>query len=228
MYKYDNLVTILETNNEQHKTWTLNENYEFILQEKRFSKWYDFKEVAVNDLYDLYALLESCQNNPHQSVVRGKINEKAWKHKLDGYKITRSKDFIEDYPKRWIMFDIDNFLKPESVDITRSKGRKESIEIFLESLGSQFKETSYICQFSNGMFPTSEKIKAHLWFMLDKPAKCQELKEYFTKDKYNLDTCVFNAPQIYYTSKPKFTNCLDPLSESRLYLIEKKNNLLKL
>ena len=92
MYKYDNLVSILETNNEQHKTWTVNENYDFVLQDKKFAKWYDFKEVAINNLNDLYALLEQYQYKKRCCFVRGKLNENAWEQRTKGYKIPRKKE----------------------------------------------------------------------------------------------------------------------------------------
>ena len=228
MYKYDNLVSILETNNEQHKTWTVNENYDFILKDKTFAKWYDFKEIAINNLNDLYALLEQYQYKKRCCFVRGKLNENAWEQRTKGYKIPRKKEYIEDYPKSWVMFDIDNFEKPQGIDLRYFSQRKKAVNMFLESINKQFASTSYICQFSNGMFPTSDKVKAHIWFMLDKPRTCQNLKEYFSAKDYNIDKCVFNPSQIYYTAAPSFIDCIDPLGDTRLFMEEKTNKKLYL
>ena len=49
MYKYENLVTVLDANSPQHKSWFLNENNEYELIDKKFSKY--FRQSLVLELY---------------------------------------------------------------------------------------------------------------------------------------------------------------------------------
>ena len=82
--KNTNLVTILEGNVAQHKSWKLNEKSEYELLDKMFSKYYNFKEVAILDIYDLHALVEKYSWKKNACFARGKITEAAYDIKTRG------------------------------------------------------------------------------------------------------------------------------------------------
>lgn len=234
-----NLVTILESEEFQHKSWYLNEAAEYELLDKKFAKYYNFNEVAISDIYDLHALVEKYSWKSRCCFARGKISEEAYDVKTRGYKIRRIvnekvengvvyKPTIIDYPKNWIMLDIDNFKTPKNCKLHISSHRDMAVESFVKTLHESFHNTSYICQFSNGMFFNSNKIKAHLWFMLDEAYDGQTLKPWFEKNCEGVDKCIFRPAQILYTANPKFVNSRDPLKGKRIYLKEKSDKYVTL
>lgn len=232
MYKYENLVTILTSSVPQHKSWFLNENSKYELVEKKFAKYYSFSEVAISDIYDLHALIEQYTTKKNAAFIRGKITESAYKTQLKGYRVRRVANekyeknvllerTIKDYPKKWIMLDIDNFPKPNNTILNVKKHREKAVEQFISTLHESFHKASYICQFSNGMFLNSDKIKAHLWFMLSESYNCEVLEPWFEKNCKGVDPCVFRPAQLIYTADPVFENTSDPLKNNRLYIKEK-------
>ena len=227
-----NLVTILESTTRQHKSWYLNEKQEYELIDKQFSKYYNFNEVAILDIHDLHSLVEKYAWKKNFCFARGKISEAAYDIKLRGYKIRRVikekieegityKPTIIDYPKNWIMLDIDDFKTPSNCKLNISSLRESAVESFISTLHESFHKASYVCQFSNGMFFNSNKIKAHIWFMLSEAYDCETLKPWFEKNCAGVDKCIFRPSQILYTANPYFENCKDPLSKQRIYLKEK-------
>ena len=235
MYKYSNLVTILNASVPQHKSWRLNENAEYEMLDKQFAKYYTFNEVAISDIYDLHDLVKKYSNKRNSCFVRGKITESAYERKIKGLKIRRTvhekvennvllEATIKDYPKNWLMLDIDNFTKPTNSILNLKSHREEAVEKFVSTLHESFHNTSYICQFSNGMFLNSKKIKAHLWFMLSESYSCEVLKPWFEKYCEGVDKCIFRPAQLLYTSNPVFENAYDPLYNNRIYLKEKNKS----
>ena len=232
--KNNNLVTILESEVQQHKSWYLNENREYELLDKNFSKYYNFNEVAISDIYDLYSLVEKYAWKKNCCFVRGKITENAYDLKTKGYKIRRLinekveegityKPTIIDYPKKWIMLDIDDYKTPSNCNLQIKSHRELAVESFIKTLHESFHNSSYVCQFSNGMFFNSKKIKAHLWFMLNEAYDGETLKPWFEKYCEGVDKCIFRPAQILYTANPFFINSRDPLKGTRIYLKEKAN-----
>jgi hypothetical protein len=232
MKNYSNIVTVLTSTQAQHKTWKLNENNEYEIIDKTFSKWYLFEEVAIKDIYDMHDLLIKKSFNKNSCLVRGNITEHAYEEKLKGYKITRTlrekvegnkviKPTIEDYPKKWIMLDIDNYLVPEGLNMGSKFQREKAVEMFIQTLHESFHNSSYVCQFSNGMTPSSKKLKSHIWFMLKESWDCETLKPWFTENYPQIDKCIFRPAQILYTANPSFVDCQDPLENQRIYLKEK-------
>ena len=235
MYKYSNLVTILNAKTPQHKSWRLNENSQYEILEKQFSKYYTFNEVAISDIYDLHSLVKKYSYKKNSCFIRGKITESAYNRKMQGFKIRRIVNekvennilleaTIKDYPKNWIMLDIDNFSKPKGSILNLKSHREEAVEKFISTLHESFHNSSYVCQFSNGMFLNSEKIKAHLWFMLSESYNCETLKPWFEKYCVGVDKCVFNPAQLLYTSNPVFENTRDPLHKNRVFIKEKNKS----
>lgn len=230
--KSSNLVTVLTANVSQHKTLSLNEDDEYVILDKPFSKFFLFEEVAISDINDLHDLILKNQYIKNNCFIRGKMTEFAYEQQLSGYKVRRVinekieenyvyKQTIEDCPKQWIMLDIDNFPTPEGSNLYIKEGREEAVEKFVATLHESFKNVSYVCQFSNGMFLNSKKIKAHIWFMLSEAYSCKTLKPWFEKYCEGVDTCVFRPAQILYTANPRFINSIDPLKNERIYLKEK-------
>jgi len=232
MKKNTNLVTVLTSSVSQNKSWFLNENSEYELLDKKFSKYYSFNEVAINDIYDLHELVRKYAYKRNASFIRGKINEHGYQKKVKGYKIRRLvndkieddvliESTIQDYPKNWLMLDIDNFPTPIGTKLNIKRHRENVVEQFISTLHESFHNSSYVCQFSNGMFLNSKKVKAHLWFMLSESYDCEVLKPWFEKYCEGVDKCVFRPAQILYTSNPTFVNSYDPLKKHRIYLKEK-------
>jgi len=121
------------------------------------------------------------------------------------------------------MLDIDDFKKPLNCNLQIKSHRELAVEMFVKTLHESFHNSSYVCQFSNGMFFNSNKIKAHLWFMLSEAYDGETLKPWFEKHCEGVDKCIFRPAQILYTSNPVFVNSLDPLKNKRIYLKEKSN-----
>jgi hypothetical protein len=235
MYKYSNLITILTSGVPQHKTWRFNESKnEFEIQEKQFAKFYEFQEVAIKDINSLYNLLKEYSHKTNSCFVRGKITDQAYNIQNRGYRIKRTTinevdenkktinpATIQDYPKKWLMLDIDYFEIPKGINTFTNSGRQKAVECFINTLHESFHNTSYVCQFSNGMFANSKNLKAHLWFILSESYSGKILRPWFEKNCELVDKCVFRPAQLLYTANPTFIETFDPLKNQRVNFIEK-------
>ena len=183
----------------------------------------------------MHDIVKKYSYKKNSCFVRGKITEHAYEKKIRGYKIRRLvnerienevilKSTIVDCPKNWIMLDIDNYPTPEGIILNLKSHREKAVESFIKTIHESFHNTTYVCQFSNGMFLNSKKIKAHIWFMLNEAYSCDILKPWFEKNCVGVDKCVFRPAQILYTSDPTFVNSVDPLKNNRIYLKEKISN----
>jgi hypothetical protein len=193
---------------------------------------------VVNDLRDLYNLLARLESEPQACIVRGvyphgdpataqrlsrlveretRLNEGFTLRK--GFTLRRGELFV-DRAHHWLMIDLDTFTP--SVDPgTDTAGA--CIEAVRAVLPPEFHDVSFIFQLSGSAgHPTAGgKLKAHLFFWLDRPHASADLHAWATGARLRIDTSVFQVTQPHYTAAPVLDAGLaDPLHGRRLGFVQ--------
>lgn len=115
----------------------------------------------------------------------------------------------------WVCADADGIFPPFDVTVEDDAGLDEAARWLLKDLGLDGVDA--IVHWSSGAFLNEDatvsprKLKAHVWFYLDRPACFRALSGWMTARK--LDPSLSRAVQIHYTADPVFNGALkDPLA----------------
>jgi Family of unknown function (DUF5906) len=177
-------------------------------------------EHRVASFSDLSALLSSLEGDKKACVIRGKLREDweavfkerlpTWnaerleqgKEPIDPAKgLLRRKDLFQDTPHQWMLIDVDGFPMEEG------ESYLEAIERFICSLPSEFSGAPCHWQLSSsaGHPDSAGKLKAHLWFWLNRKISSAELKEWAEVFKeVGIDPSLYQTIQAHYTAAPVF------------------------
>lgn len=105
------------------------------------------KEVEVSDLRGLSRLLDKLQENPHRSVIRGKLTAGTPEPgKVEG-SISRTNANFDDCPHHWLSIDIDKY-KPGFADPVHEP-EQAILDFIDEMLPPCFKGCSFYWQLSS-------------------------------------------------------------------------------
>ena len=180
------------------------------------AKYFIHKEVAIENIGALSALLSALERDAKACVIRGGYVGHDKAAELDPeYRrgsVRRIADLFEDVPHHWMLVEIDNFEPLCSDPVAQPM---LAIEEFIgASLPDCFQGAAYHWQLSNsaGHSKNVGKLKAHVWFWLATPYTSEQLKAWATAFGLALDKSVFNVVQIHYTAAPMFEEgVVDPI-----------------
>lgn len=172
------------------------------------AKFFVWKEATVNHIEELSALLAQLEQDARACVIRGAYvgHDKAAERdpEFKPGRVRRILDLYDDVPHHWMLAEIDEF-EPLCSDPVAEPVR--AIEEFIAThLPPCFQGVAYHWQLSNsaGHAKNAGKLKAHVWFWLEKPYTSEQLKAWATVHGKTLDKSVFNAVQVHYTAAPMF------------------------
>ncbi|MRT95428.1 phage/plasmid primase, P4 family [Xylella fastidiosa] len=172
------------------------------------AKFFQVEQRALNNSRELSALLTELEQNPHACVIRGAYVGDAKAAALDTEfqkgKVRRIAELYDDIPHHWMLVEIDNFEPLRRDPVADPVG---SIGEFLHAhLPFGFHGADYHWQLSSsaGRPECAGKLKAHVWFWLNKPYTSAQLKAWAAVCAPGLDASVFNTVQIHYTAAPVF------------------------
>jgi predicted P-loop ATPase len=171
-------------------------------------------EVPVQTIHDLARLLPYLSTAKQSCIIRGA--------KMPGSPdpcrrlFRRNGDegpFFEDVPRSWMCIDIDDLPLPDGLDPMTEPVRvlKEIIEQYLPS---ELHDVTFIYQWSSSAGVRGwDKIKVHLWFYLESPCDCAQLKRWSSANGLDqvIDTSLFQPVQIHFTANPVFEGMDDPV-----------------
>jgi len=193
------------------------------------------RSVPIHGIDDLAAKLTELSGLPDQLVIRGEPihgPDAAVPRRKNGENAA-----FREQARRWVCLDIDDPAPPEGRSPTDRAAVEWAIDRFLPD---EFRDISFVVQWSNSA-GLSDKIKAHLWFLLEEPVADKDLEDtihawnqaYFGDDWRNrnegphlVDPATCRTVQPNYTAAPVFDNpAHDPFaSRSRVELVRRSRD----
>lgn len=161
----------------------------------------------VDDLVDLYDLLEELETDPYRCIIRGRpIAPGTWVRRT--YREESEPGFLSQ-DLDWLCLDIDGADMPDDADMHRPwmwMGRY---------LPAPLQHAGVILQWSSsaGLKPG---VRAHLWCLLDRPV-CDKSLRAWVKTLGGFDAGLYQPVQPHYTARPLFDGVEDPLRQ-RLFM----------
>lgn len=157
------------------------------------SYYHDSYTVPVNNLADLYEVIESVRENPNAFIIRGHGKELEQNHVLR--RLEDPANFHE-VATQWICCDFDAEITP-----VLDPNSLEAIEwLIWNKLPEQFRNVDCIFQWSNsaGLSYKGHSVKegtnVHLFFWLSRPLSNTELKQWFKpQHEEGFDISTFNT-----------------------------------
>ena len=180
---------------------------------------YQAASVEIEDLADLYELLEGIADDPSVCVVRGALHpdmaEGEWVRRLSQARGPNHPEgecdaaFLSS-AHRWLAVDVDESATPFDVERVR-----ESIEAFRETLPVELRTAAMIWQCS-AQAHISPNVRGRAWFWLTHEAEDRSLRRW--ADFHGFDHSLYTPVAPHYTAAPVFSNgAADPLSGNRLH-----------
>lgn len=172
------------------------------------AKYFTLSEHEIGGIKQLSELLTDLEKDPHACVIRGRFVGETRMSAIDPImrpgKVRRINDLFTDDPLHSILVEIDNY-EPLCADPVEDP--VWCIDEYISCcLPSEFGGRSYHWQLSNtaGHAKNEGKLKAHVWFWLDRPASSAQLRAWANQGGLELDVSVFQQVQVHYTSAPIF------------------------
>lgn len=159
------------------------------------------QQHSIDDLVDLYDLLEGLELDPYRCIIRGKpIAPGKWVRRT--YREESEPGFLSQ-DLDWLCLDIDGAQLPDDADMHmpwKWVGRY---------LPDALKDAGCILQWSSsaGIKPG---LRAHFWFLLDRHV-CDKSLKAWVKSLGGFDTGLYQPVQPHYTAQPIFDGIDNPL-----------------
>lgn len=237
-----NYITLLESSRKNmNKTFFINEEGKVDVK-ANFSKYFGIKEVAIQNISDIAALLSENANNQKICFTRASPTEfakfsyynnrrvrKLTKDKIDENNTILEQATLKDTPKNWIMIDVDDF--KVNYNLNTHENRRHALKEFVETLPECFHNVSYVVQYSNGMLvKENNNLKAHIFFMTDRPIGSEHMRPWIVENCKYADPCTFNKAQLFFIAKPFFHgDLLDPFeNKPRIFLKNQSESFIKI
>ena len=161
-------------------------------------------EPQVPNVEVLYYLLNKIQDDPCTVIVSGVLTGDSRKLKT----ISRKKEHIIDKKRAWFCLDIDSFELPSDKDVINEPA--SCVKHFVNtSLPTEFRNTQYVYQLSSSCGVKSRHLlKAHLFFMLEKPMELKDIKQTLSSCEH-IDPSTLSPTQMIFVAKPIFEQPAD-------------------
>lgn len=184
------------------------------------ARWFEFEEIPVTDIENLYYQLAQLDRAHHSLIIRGAPSAAA--REKDKVRRKSSDGTFIETPRRWAMIDIDKQPIPAHHDIVAAPEAAAEWMI-QEYLPPEFHNVSCVWQLSSsaGIPGGSDAMSLHAWFWLDRPQGVEALKAFFGAGGHPIDLTVFRTVQPHYVAAPVFTNATDPVPR-RIGLMERE------
>jgi hypothetical protein len=242
-------VTILRSNKvPASKHWGSSEKIE---PETVKPLWWRAEQRPVNSIAELSALLLEIEADPYAAVIRGRLRddwreivakhmphwsaEYARKHggrtlkapAGEGWLLRRT-ELFEEAAHRWVLLDVDGYPCLLADPVAQPA---EAVADFIDELPAEFNGAAHHIQLSNsaGLAKHAGKLKAHVWFWVDRPLNNAQLKAWAAGLKGEVDAALFDEVQLHYTAGPTFApGVADPVPVRSLFVEGRANVQLEL
>ena len=178
----------------------------------------DPRSYEVDGLDDLARLLRGLLKRPELYVTRAEPVDPGpgLRRRLASDAHGDARNF-RDVPRRWVCLDVDDLPTPDGLD--PESDLEAAAEELRRALPVAF-HTAACCVVWSRSFGTLGylKLKAHLWFWLDRPAHGASLKAWLKG--WPVDGAIFAAGQLHFTAAPRCVGFEDPLEGRRVTMLE--------
>lgn len=177
---------------------------------------------AALGLRGLHRLLTKLSAHPQSFVVRGAPREglDLTQPQRRRYRAAECEapEFVPA-DQRWVCVDVDTLVNEGASD-----ERERAFEL-LCALPRCFRSAGCVVQWSSSAGMDGWRLlKAHLWFVCDRPAYCKSWKAWWAGEieagrSCKVDLALYQPVQPHYTAAPIFDGVADPLKGQRLLLV---------
>ncbi len=171
------------------------------------AKHFTVKIKKVHDIQSLASVLDAALKQPQYAVIRGTPTTDQTTD------VTRTLTNFTDTPKRWVMFDIDDFTPKTLPLLDPAAGVEQWIT---ERLPTPFHTVTAYWQLSASAGHTTrdpKKLRAHVWLWLDQPVSGTQWKRWAERNNISIDKSVLSPVQLHYTAAPVIELGQDPFTE---------------
>lgn len=208
----DTLTVLRHNSRKMAKTWTA----DGAILPYDDAKYFTLKHIAVDGHDALSATLRALERSPGACIIRGRYVGDARAAAADPEHkpglVRRTLAAFEDQPLHTLLVEIDEY-EPVTADPVLDP--VASIDEFIAlHLPSAFQGARCHWQLSGsaGSPAHRDKLKAHLWFWLERPYTSAQLRAWARHAGLPIDTSVLNPVQVHYTAAPLFeTGVADPV-----------------
>jgi len=179
---------------------------------------FDIETAPIASLDGLSAVLTMIEDIPSACVIRGRRRPGA---PLEGiqrrlHDQPGERAAFEEQASQWLMIDIDDL--PAYPLLTNG----ERLEHITSQLPACFQDADFHYQWSSSAgLDDWSLLRAHLFFWLDRPIRCNDLRQQADDEGWAADLSLFNPVQIHYTAAPIFEGAEDPLKGCRSGIVRK-------
>lgn len=195
------------------------------------AKYFKARTVDLRGFADLVELLTILENSPRSCVIRGRYrgDDYSKEHNPEHKPMyaQRLEDLWEDVPHHWFLAEVDNF---EPIGCDPCEDPVSAIDEFISTMPNEFHNASYYWQLSNsaGHESNAGKLKAHIWFWLDRPYGSEHLRAWVKGTNVPVDPAVLQTVQVHYTSRPQFERGMEDPIAIRSGVVERENKTVDL
>ena len=195
-------------------------------------------EEQFNNLSQLEALLKKHAVLGH-CALKGSISRPLVKE-------SRAGSTDSNATTEWLVLDLDGL--PDTIEVTTPAGQTQTmpltIDLFLDEMG--LGNTSYIVQWSASYGIENQKLRAHIFMLLDKPHAAPLVKQWLMQKNHEvpllnasmgltktgntiswpLDISACQNDKLIYIAPPMLKGIKDPMGKQpRIQLVKKKHDL---
>lgn len=174
------------------------------------------EEAEVENIADLYELLEMLSKEKSCCVIRGKLKKTANPARVNRRKYDRENTEcsfeMNKKGANWICCDFDNIPVPTTIEKTLDS----YLDYLVSLLPDYMQDVTYVYQWSGSAGIDNWKtLRCHLWFWIEEARTDDELVAW-AKEVDVFDDAPFRTVQPNYTADPIFVGMDDPLKDQRL------------
>lgn len=170
----------------------------------------NLREVVVDGLPRLAALLQRLSGQPRRAIVRGAI---ADPDRVEGVRRLLHPDAqtgeaatLRDARRAWAALDLDGLPAPAGLDLRDLEACGAAARA---ALPRAFHGAACVVNATAG-HGVKPGLRLRLWFLLDRPLTGAEAKRWLA-GRGGLDVATLNPAQVIYTAAPAFQGMRDPL-----------------
>lgn len=183
-------------------------------------KYFKLREIPVDGIDALSALLQQLHDDPFSCIIRGKYAGDAEAAKRDpefkAGRVRRALAQFDERRSRMLLIDVDKFEPLGADPVTMPE--LAIAEYMSACLPPEFRECTFHWQLSNsaGLPGKGDALRAHLWFWLDEPLTGAELEAWVKVHGLGdaVDVALFRTVQAHYTANPIMSpGVVDPVPQ---------------
>jgi len=189
----------------------------------KYPTWHVGQEVGVDNLEDLYGLIERLRNRRNCCIIRNRLDiqkqdsDLARRQRSGGWKFRRKRGNFKDDGHHWVMFDFDSaeILEPDS---WKKTPQATAVEVIQEYLPEEFQRAGFIWAYTGSHGLGKPGVCLHLVFWMETKASNFDWGNWIDQqDDLDLDVfdkALFRPAQVHIVADPELVRTPDPFRDT--------------